>query len=356
MGLLRTLFALTVVLYHSWPTANVFVGGENAVRCFYIISGFLISYILVERKSYPTLAAFYVNRYLRLYPIYVCVAVPTLIAIFASGRFGFIEVYRAAPPGAVVLLVLSNLVLFGQDWFMFLGVRQDHLVFVTNFLNSDVVLYHGQIIHPAWTLGIELSFYLVAPFILPRRKWIYVLLILSLACRLLFIHLGFGARDPWSYRFFPTELALFLLGALAHQVLLPRYREFSEPVQKMAANGATWFIVVLSLVYVLIPVGEVVKRLVLLLVFTGAVPLTFLFQRRYPLDSWIGNLSYPIYIGHMLVIWGCNFFLKRLGLEDERMISLICVAFTIAFAILLNQWVAVPFEKLRSRVRSQPAS
>jgi peptidoglycan/LPS O-acetylase OafA/YrhL len=353
MGLLRTLFALTVVLYHSWPDPNVFVGGENAVRCFYIISGFLISYILVERKSYHSLAAFYKNRYLRLYPIYVCVAVPTLIAILASRHFGFIEVYRAAPPAAVVLLVFSNLVLFGQDWFMFLGVRQDHLVLTTNFLNSDVLLYRGQIIHPAWTLGVELSFYLVAPFLLPRRKWIYVLLILSLGCRLLLIHLGFGARDPWSYRFFPNELALFLLGALAHQMLLPRYRELSKRVQGLAANGATCFLVAFSLVYFLIPIEEAVKRLFLLFVFTIGVPLTFLFQRRYALDSRIGNLSYPIYIGHMLVIWGCNFLAKRAGLADERMISLLCVALTVVFAVLLNRWVAVPFENLRNHVRAQ---
>jgi len=355
MGLLRTIFALTVVLYHSWPT-SLFVGGENAVRCFYIISGFLISYILVERNSYPTLTAFYVNRYLRLYPIYVCVAVPTLIMILASGHFGFIEVYKAAPPAAVLLLVLSNLFLFGQDWLMFLGVRHDHLVFVTNFLKSDVLLYRGQIIHPAWTLGVELSFYLVAPFILRRRKWIYVLLALSLGLRLLFIHLGFGARDPWTYRFFPTELALFLLGALAHQLLLPRYRQLSDRLQKWAANGATWFLVAFSLVYFLIPVEEVVKLLFLLFVFACGVPLTFLFQRRYALDGWIGNLSYPIYISHLPVIWACNFALKRVGLGDARMIAVICVVLTIVLAVLLNQWVAVPFETLRSRVRSQPGS
>ena len=38
------------------------------------------------------------------------------------------------------------------------------------------------------------------------------------------------------------------------------------------------------------------------------------------------------------------------------MISVICVVSTIAFAILLNQWVAVLYEKLRSRVGSQPVS
>ena len=42
MGMLRTIFAITVILAHSWPERIVFVGGRNAVQCFYIISGFLI--------------------------------------------------------------------------------------------------------------------------------------------------------------------------------------------------------------------------------------------------------------------------------------------------------------------------
>ena len=74
MGTLRTIFAIAVVLAHVWPGGPVFVGGQNAVRLFYIISGFLISFVLVERKSYPSVRSFYVNRYLRLYPVYVVVA------------------------------------------------------------------------------------------------------------------------------------------------------------------------------------------------------------------------------------------------------------------------------------------
>jgi peptidoglycan/LPS O-acetylase OafA/YrhL len=356
MGLLRTLYALTVVLYHSWPTSFVFVGGENAVQCFYIISGFLISYILVERKSYPSLKAFYINRYLRLYPIYLFVASLTLIVLLGAHRGSFTEVYRTAPVGALVLLVLSNLLLFGQDWLMFLGVHDQHLVFVTNFLHSDVVLYRGQIIHPAWTLGLELSFYLIAPFILPRRRLIYVLVILSLALRLFFIHLGFGTRDPWTYRFFPTELALFLLGALAHQLLLPLYEKMNEPRQKKAAIAGTSFLVAFSLVYFVIPIPDIYKRLFLISIFTCLVPLTFLFQRRYRFDSWVGNLSYPIYIGHLLILWACSYSLKRAGVVDERVISIVCVAASIGFAIFLNQYVAAPFEKLRNKVRARPRS
>ena len=59
MGSLRTFLALTVVLSHSY--GYIFVGGRLAVQLFYIISGFLISYILLEANSYRSLKGFLVN-------------------------------------------------------------------------------------------------------------------------------------------------------------------------------------------------------------------------------------------------------------------------------------------------------
>ena len=56
MGSLRTFLALTVVLSHSY--GHIFVGGRLAVQLFYIISGFLISYILLEANSYKSLKGF----------------------------------------------------------------------------------------------------------------------------------------------------------------------------------------------------------------------------------------------------------------------------------------------------------
>src|ERR1700722_19729617 len=146
MGLLRTLLALSVVFDHAWPDGAVLVGGQIAVQCFYIMSGFLISYILVERRSYASTSAFYINRYLRLYPIYFVVAILSLIAILATHRTGFAKVYETAPAGAIVLLVFANTFLFGMDWVLFCGVQNHRLVFVKNFLNSDVPLWQGQVI------------------------------------------------------------------------------------------------------------------------------------------------------------------------------------------------------------------
>lgn len=58
MGLLRTILAISVVLAHSIGFVSIgfrsnvglLVGGQNAVQIFYMISGFLISYVLVEKK------------------------------------------------------------------------------------------------------------------------------------------------------------------------------------------------------------------------------------------------------------------------------------------------------------------
>ena len=129
MGTLRTIFALSVVFAHCWPGA-VLVGGRNAVQLFYIISGFLISYVLVERRSYRTLSRFYLNRYLRLYPVYCVVAVATLAWFFSAGALDqesppdrFFAVYHVAPPAGDALLVVANTILFGQDWVMFSRCR-----------------------------------------------------------------------------------------------------------------------------------------------------------------------------------------------------------------------------------------
>jgi peptidoglycan/LPS O-acetylase OafA/YrhL len=86
MGTLRTLFAIAVVFAHSF--GNLLVGGRNAVQLFYMISGFLISFVLVERNAYPDVKSFYINRYLRIYPIYLVIATLTLIAFILASTMG----------------------------------------------------------------------------------------------------------------------------------------------------------------------------------------------------------------------------------------------------------------------------
>lgn len=356
MGTLRTLFAIAVVFAHTY--GYVFVGGRNAVQLFYMISGFLISYVLVERKAYPNISSFYINRYLRLYPIYFVVAILSLLAFAIALAMGtdvhFFKVYHDSPFTANLLLVFSNITLFLQDWVMFSGVENNQLVFATNFSKSEVVLYPGLLVPQAWTLGVELLFYLIAPFVLPKKRVLLPLLVLSISLRIYLIYVGLGKNDPWTYRFFPTELALFLLGALAHQVLLPFYKKTlsTEHIEKYA-NVSTYALIFFTLVFWLIPINELIKTIALFSMFLALMPLTFVFQSRREWDKWIGDLSYPIYICHMLIIYVITFVLGKLGIADKVFISISSVASSILFSIFLNIYVGSPIELLRNRFRAK---
>ena len=95
MGMLRTLLALSVVLDHlGGGTTDWLVGGRLAVQLFYVISGFLISYVLTATDHYRGAPGrFYANRALRLYPVYLAVAALTLLADVAELKLPWLAGY-----------------------------------------------------------------------------------------------------------------------------------------------------------------------------------------------------------------------------------------------------------------------
>jgi peptidoglycan/LPS O-acetylase OafA/YrhL len=353
MGSLRTIYAISVVFAHSY--GYVFVGARNAVQLFYFISGFLISYVLVESKNYSNRKDFYINRLLRLFPIYYVVALLTLftvgISYFLFKLPTLFSVWQQSPIAAKVLLTLSNIFMFGQDWVMFSGIDNGNLVFTTNFRTSEIPLWRGLIVPQAWTLGVELSFYLIAPFILFNRKIIFILLILSITLRAFLIKIGIGLHDPWTYRFFPTELALFLIGSLSHQILYPFYKRTLKSHIDLFSKLSTYFLIIISVIFFKIPLSELYKTLLLFALFAILLPLTFSFNNKNKWDRYIGDLSYPIYICHVLVIMVVMRVSNRLAFDNAKSFALICVVLSISLAITLNALVGKHVEAIRNKFR-----
>jgi len=355
MGSIRTLLAIAVVFAHSY--GFVFVGGMLAVQLFYIISGFLISYILVEAQTYQSTKAFYKNRFLRLFPIYWFVSLATLLAVFCA-YFVFNETHEIIFTFETLdwfgrlSLALSNVSLFGQDWLMFTGVRDGSFQFVSNFRESEVVVWTGLIVPQSWTLGVELSFYVIAPFIITKPRLMLVLLFFSLLLRAYLISIGLGTKDPWSYRFFPTELALFLLGACSHQFLKPLY-ESKGLIRKKPSIIVTLSVFVYCFVYFLLPYRDI-NTLLLLMLFLISLPYIFFFQSSQRWDRKIGELSYPIYISHMLVIWTVGHILSKLGVDYKSLLgSWAIVISTVILSYLINITVGRYIESRRLKVKSE---
>ena len=353
MGSIRTLLALAVVFGHA--DLYLFTGGTLAVQLFYVISGYLMSLILLS-KSYDSLRAFYINRFLRLFPIYWVVAILTgcvYLVLSTPSSQAFWSVYKSLGVDSL-WLTLTNIFLFGQDWIMFTGVENGDFGWTSNFQNSEVLVWQGLLVPQAWTLGVELSFYLIAPFILrDKRRWM-LLLIISLMLRVYFIYIGLGTKDPFSYRFFPLEIALFLLGAFSHQYIKPLFDSFGLAENKYLIRFITLFFIVIILVFYLVDINSLLKPLVLIGSFILALPMLAKFQQGSDLDDWIGSFSYPIYICHWVVIDVTKFLVEQgfLAYGGAAFYLTILVA-TLFFAYLLDSLISKRVESLRVLYRRQ---
>lgn len=357
MGYLRTLLALTVVLAHSpWAGGFVFVGGRNAVQLFYIVSGFLIAHVLCTNPTYRGCGKFYLNRALRIYPLYYGVALLTILSAPLLNP-GFLGFYRQLPASANAFLAGANALIFGQDWVLFSGIDAGRLVFAADFTKSDVLLYRGLLVPQGWTLGLELTFYALAPFILRRARLIWLLLALSIGVRVALLAAGLGARDPWTYRFFPAELALFLLGALANHYLLPFWQRHTRGATNSALPAAaTAALAVLIIFYSRVPFGDGIKTAILFTFFMILLPLTFIYQDHSKADRAVGELSYAIYVSHFLVIRWASYALNSWGMNLSPLPhSLLNVVLSCVIAYALNRLVADRVATVRATIRGVPA-
>ena len=352
MGYLRTLLAITVIFAHS-PYGTMFVGGRLAVQIFYVMSGFLIAHVLRTNPTYANPVKFYINRSLRIYPIYYIVAAMALIYVTAIDR-SVLDLYYRIPFVAKLMLIISNLTVLGQDWVMFSGVVNGELRFVSSFKDSDVPLWKGLLIPQAWTLGVELTFYAMAPFVLRYAHLTFLLLLLSCFIRYLTIKSGVGLNDPWTYRFFPSELALFLLGALSNRYLLPYWQKaiLNRRLVRLP-QIASAILIACCIFFAKIPMNVPIKNVILVGLCVTLLPLTFIFQQISKNDKVVGELSYPIYIVHTLVIAITASLLSMLNLKLDSLVqTMISIFASCLLAYGLNKMVSRPVEYIRTRIRS----
>lgn len=353
MGSARTLLAISVVFAHSY--GFLLVGGKISVQIFYLISGFLISYILVEANTYRTLYAFYKNRFLRIFPLYWLISLTTLIfflfqALFLSISNQVFETYSDINWNGRLFLTLSNLLLFGQDWIMFTGVRDGNFQFVSNFGDSDIEVWRGLLAPQAWTLGIELSFYTLSPFLLRNRLVLLFSLSVAALLRAYMLWEGLYLVDPWSYRFFPAELGLFLLGASSHQIWKP-WLERRGYITRASTIYVFIFIIFYILSYSFLP-NQHLNSYLIIIIFAISFPFIFSFQSNYRWDRRVGELSYPIYISHMLVVWTIGSLMASYGVEHRSAISAgIIVLFTLFISLSLKIYFINYIEISRLKIK-----
>lgn len=357
IGLLRFLFAVSVVIEHSsngHPVFN-FVNGIVAVQSFFIISGFYMAMILTQK--YSKYSTFIGNRLLRIYPIYyVVLLISVVISVFMTlsledlGAFAYYQQYLSLKTFLALLpIFVTNVTLLGQDIVMFMGIDipTANLYFTENFRWSNPGLWNFLFIHQAWTLSLELMFYFIAPFINTwKSKTILLVVILSLTLRFILARLGFSG-DPWTYRFFPTEIAFFLVGMLCYRVY--RFLSWANPeVLKKYAKVVSINVLLIILTFSFNPITYEFRRWLYYLFFSCCLPWVFYYAKDNSHDRNIGELSYPIYISHILILNIVQLSYFSLLQKHLMLLSFIVIILSVSFSLVLNKYVQLPIEKIRA--------
>jgi peptidoglycan/LPS O-acetylase OafA/YrhL len=195
-------------------------------------------------------------------------------------------------------------------------------------------------------LPVELAFYAIAPFVVKSIPKLIAIAIASLICRYV-TYSVFGEVDPWTYRFLPSEMMFFMLGALAyHASVVVERLQLSHSI----GQSAFWFLVVLMISYR--PVFGWADQpfwhpSVFYVIFLLCLP--FIFQHgpfKRPLfvglDRWAGEISYMVYLTHIIVVNNLQ------ALTGIRAHSVIAIAITIALSSVLH----LISDKIDRRVRS----
>ena len=287
MGLLRIALALSVIAGHANTTVFglSWVNKFYAVQAFFVISGFYMSMVLNEKYgSYPV-GVFYVSRALRIYPNYLI----SIIAMIAINRSAIKATLSNLPPISKLLLIGQNLVILGQDL--------PNVFCLRNRAGACTSSVDVTINPPAWSLSVELGFYLIAPFVVRSPARIIALIGVGTLYHLVVFGMRFPIAnvdifinvdaDMLAYYFYPSSFIFFGAGALAyHATKLTIHHTYVLLIA---------FFVAFGFIPTLMPAWH-------LFIFPLALPELFRLTRNNRVDRLIGELSYPVYVLHWPIL------------------------------------------------------
>ncbi|EOU7303958.1 acyltransferase family protein [Citrobacter freundii] len=286
MGFLRLFLALSVISGHSRSTVFYFngIGAWYAVNLFFIISGFYMAMVLNEKYKDTPVVTFYKSRALRLYPTYF---VGILLSLIISGGF-YYDVFISLTDKSKLFFLFQNFFIFGQD--------AAYLV-CSPMQSGDCQNPVSMTINPpAWSLSVELIFYIVAPFIVksPKITFIYfatgvfyLLILNQLTYPISIDYLSIAKNTSFFYYWYPSSFVFFAMGAFGYQ--------FSKGMVNNYYILAVASFIAASYTVTIMPLWQMAA-------LGMAIPSLFAITKKNKLDRMIGEMSFPAYILHFPIL------------------------------------------------------
>lgn len=334
---------ISAVIWHHIPywqelthISVLFARGHVGVDFFFVLSGYLITTLLLREESTKgsfDLRGFYWRRALRILPVYYfVVSIAAFYDIVINGRA---EALEALP---------------------------FYYVFLVNFLTIPDIMF----LSPTWSLSVEEQYYLLWPalLLLLPRGWIIPALIALIAINViaatgLFALVGIHAINAYPLRFAieGATYAPILMGSLA-AVLLHYRAGFLPFARALGSRGAPWICFALLLVALGAVPGSLegwpnllVHSLMTLMLISlvvrednGMAPVLHL----RPIVR-IGQISYGVYLYHHFALAAMYLALQTLGIQSWGLLYFTYYALAILIAEISFRTLEAWFMRFRHK-------
>lgn len=335
---------------------SIFTGADAAAQCFIILSGFAIATLL--RREQVGYGRYMLRRVFRIYPVYV-------VALFLA--------VWIAPATGMIINSVSWSSDYYMDWQRTAQMREEaawgghiwaHLLLLQGLLPKSILEgVSVTFLMPAWSIGLEEQFYLVAPLLmwLLRRSWgLVVVLLVAVAGQVL--------QSWWSNPVnasLPFWLPFFLVG-IGSSYVAAWVEKNPEDVSKW--GGAIAFSALVGAMFL-------ARDPLPFLIWGVACPVALgawkgfarpvgkliagLLQNRAA--QWIGDISYSLYLVHwplIIMLLGVLYWYKPGLPKHEVLMLMLGVGLPVMLLLSWALHVAVekPFMRLGRRLASPAAT
>lgn len=338
-----------------WISPLVAEAGPLGVVFFFVLSGFLITYLLfVEKEKTGTIGIkkFYMRRILRIWPLYYLVVV--------LGFFVFPHIELFLVPKQIPALTEH----FWINFFCYFTILPN--LATAMFIDEALVVSN---ISQAWSIGVEEQFYLIWPVILgfarkPLRALV-VTTVVMLVMKMIMLALqpAYGAFEWYETLknfLVMSKIECMTIGGFMAWVLFHKKDKWLQVIYSKGAQIASFALIPLLLYFtpVIIQNGVHLVYAVLFAVIIVNVSTNknSLIKLESPLMNGLGKISYGIYMYHLMVIVVVLNTLKlfmgdvyRLTYVQEILLYFLSIGLTLGISYLSYHY----FERLFIRKKRQ---
>ncbi|WP_312767464.1 acyltransferase [Epilithonimonas sp.] len=269
--------------------------GKNGVYLFFVLSGFLITYLLIsekEKNGAINFRKFYLRRIFRIWPLYyMIIMIAFVIVPFLAKHF---NIFSGTPVYYNRIMNFTNYTL-------------ESILLYIMFL-PNVALKLGKIVVGAsqsWSVGVEEQFYILWPLIIAFFRKKLLIWVFGLMLMIFFVFNIFYPKSFLSYIASIIPFEFMAIGAAGGYC----YSRFTGKITDYTKSPITYFITIILIgVLIAIPIFDLyVQSVILGFLFLLLILISIdqtnkgIFTNRS--FSFLGNISYGIYMYHPFVMF-----------------------------------------------------